>query len=186
MLHKKSKRPMLAFREEGLCWLPRFAPPSGRNDRTPPMIRLRSVIAAFATAMLLATGSAAFATTISFKAELNGAGEVPPVNSRGTATLMATLDTETKTLTWTASHSGLSGAPIGAHFHGPVSYVGLTSEQNAPIQVGTPGSLASGFKGSTTITDTQAKDLRDGRWYFNIHTQAHPDGEVRGPIIRTD
>lgn len=71
-----------------------------------------------------------------------------------------------------------------SHFQGPVSYVDLTSEQNAPIQVGTSGSLASPFKGSTTITGAQAKDLMDGRWYFNIHTPANKDGEIRGPIVR--
>ena len=64
--------------------------------------------------------------------------------------------------------------------------LGMTSEQNAPVQVGISGVLASGFKGTTTITDTQAKDLRDRRWYFNIHTRANPDGEIRGPIIRTN
>ena len=60
----------------------------------------------------------------------------------------------------------------------------MTSEQNAPIQVGARGSLASPFKGSTTITDAQAKDLMDGRWYFNLHTRANPDGEIRGQIVR--
>jgi hypothetical protein len=166
--------------------LARFTTPNGQINQMPPMSRLRTAIAAFATATFLATGSAAIATTISFKAELTGAGEVPPVSGRGAGSLEATLNTETRTLTWTASHSGLSGAPIGAHFHGPVSYVGVTSEQNAPIQVGTPGSLVGPFRGSTTITDTQAKDLRDGRWYFNIHTPANPAGEIRGPVIRTN
>ncbi|MGA2795908.1 MAG: CHRD domain-containing protein, partial [Roseiarcus sp.] len=100
------------------------------------------------------------------------------------AELSATLDTDTNLLTWTVSYSGLTGAPIGAHFHGPISYSGLTPEENAPIQVGTPGNLASPFKGSSTITDVQAKDLKDGRWYFNVHTPKFPAGEVRGPVYR--
>jgi CHRD domain len=148
------------------------------------VIMFRPAVAALATAALIVTGTPSFAATVSFKAELSGAGEVPPVQSKGTASVRATLDTVSKTLTWAASYSGLSGPAIGAHFHGPVSYVGMTSEQNAPIQVGTPGSLASPFKGSTTITDTQAKDLMDGRWYFNIHTSANPAGEIRGQIVR--
>ncbi len=145
---------------------------------------IRPVVAALAITALLAGGSSALATALSFKADLRGSGEVPPVNSGGTAHLHAVLDAETNTLTWTVSYSGLSGAPIGAHFHGPVSYVGMTSEQNAPIQVGTAGKLGSPFKGSTTITETQAKDLKDGRWYFNIHTPANPAGEIRGQIVR--
>ena len=65
-----------------------------------------------------------------------------------------------------------------------VSYLGLTPEENAPIQVGTPGSLASPFHGVAKIDDTQAKDLKDGRWYFNLHSQEVSDGEIRGPVVR--
>jgi CHRD domain len=145
----------------------------------------RPSIAALAAAVLVATGTCSFAATVSFRAELSGAREVPPTQSKGTGSLKATLDTASNSLTWTGSYSGLSGPATGAHFHGPVSYVGLTSEQNAPIQVGTSGSLASPFKGTTTITGAQAKDLMDGRWYFNIHTPANKDGEIRGPIVRS-
>ncbi len=150
------------------------------------VMMFRSAMAVFATTAFLATGSAVLAETLSFKAELTGFGEVPPVVSNGTGLVKATLNTETRALTWTGSYSGLSGKVIGAHFHGPVSYIGTTSEQNAPIQVGTSGNLASPFKGTTTLTDTQMRDLRKGRWYFNIHTPAHPSGEIRGPVIETD
>ena len=149
-----------------------------------PVIMFRPSIAALAVAALIATGTCSFADTVSFKAELSGVREVPPTQSKGTGSLRATLDTASNTLTWTGSYSGLSGPVTGAHFHGPVSYVGMTSEQNAPIQVGTQGSLAGPFKGSTAITDTQAKDLLDGRWYFNIHTPANKDGEIRGQIVK--
>ena len=73
---------------------------------------------------------------------------------------------------------------IGAHFHGPVSYLGLTPEENAPIQVGTPGDLRSPFHGVAKIDDTQAKDLKDGRYYFNLHSKKVPGGEIRGPVVR--
>src|ERR1700732_2191535 len=144
----------------------------------------RPSIAALAAAVLVATGTWSFASTVSVRAELSGAREVPPTQSKGTGSLKATLDTASNSLTWTGSYSGLSGPVTGGHFHGPVSYVGLTSEQNAPLPVGTSGSLASPCKGSTTITGAQAKDLMDGRWYFNIHTPANKDGEIRGPIVR--
>ena len=92
-----------------------------------------------------------------------------------------TFDTDTNTLTWTVTYSGLSSAPIGAHFHGPVSYLGLTPEENAPIQVGTPGNLASPFHGVAKIDDTQAKDLKDGRWYFNLHSKDFPRAKFADP-----
>lgn len=139
--------------------------------------------AALGLLLLVSAGSGALAEIIEFKADLNGRGEVPPNDSVGKGHLEATLDTSTNALTWTCTYAGLTGAPIGAHFHGPVSYIGATSEENAPIQVGTPGNLSSPFKGSTTIDATQAQDLRIGRWYFNVHTPKFPAGEIRGPIV---
>jgi hypothetical protein len=147
---------------------------------------LRSAVSALAFAALLAAGSTASAAQFKFRAHLTCGGEVPPNACGGTGTVTATLTTPGNQLTWTGSYRGLTGKVIGAHFHGPVSYVGNTSEQNAPIQVGTKGSLSSPFKGSATITATQAQDLRDGRWYFNIHTPAHPAGEIRGQLIITN
>jgi hypothetical protein len=144
----------------------------------------RPAIVALAFASLLGAGSTAVAAQFKFRATLTCGGEVPPLSCKGTGTVNATLDTSSNQLTWTGSYRGLTGKVIGAHFHGPVSYVGNTSEQNAPIQVGTPGNLGSPFKGSTNITATQATDLRDGRWYFNIHTPTHQDGEIRGQLVR--
>jgi hypothetical protein len=144
----------------------------------------RSGLIAAATLAALATGSAALADTLNFEADLRGGREVPPNDSPATGHVDATLDTSTNTLTWTCTYSGLVAAPIGAHFHGPVSYIGATSEENAPIQVGTPGSLASPFHGKSVIDATQAQDLKIGRWYFNLHSQKFPGGEIRGPVVR--
>ncbi len=145
---------------------------------------LLSAPAALAILALTATGSAALADTLNFQADLNGAREVPPNDSTATGHVEATLDTGTNTLTWSCTYSGLSSGPIGAHFHGPVSYIGATSEENAPIQVGTPGNLASPFSGKSTIDATQAQDLKIGRWYFNLHSTKFPGGEIRGPVVR--
>lgn len=144
----------------------------------------RSVWVALAVFAVCATGSAARADTLNFEADLTGGREVPPNDSTATGHVTATLDTNTNTLTWTCTYSGLTGAPIGAHFHRPVSYIGATSEENAPIQVGTPGNLASPFKGTSVIDATQAQDLKIGRWYFNLHSPKFPGGEIRGPVVR--
>jgi len=145
----------------------------------------RLTLAALACgAALTAFGSQAFALLIPIQATLTGAGEVPPNNSPAKGLMTGTFDTDTNTLTWTVTYSGLSGAPIGAHFHGPVSYLGLTPEENAPIQVGTPGNLASPFHGVAQISADQAKDLKDGRYYFNLHSTKIPGGEIRGPVVR--
>jgi len=145
---------------------------------------LRVGLAAVAFALLTGSGSGALADTLNFQADLSGGGEAPPNDSKATAHVEATLDTDTNTLTWTCVYSGLSSGPIGAHFHGPVSYIGATSEENAPIQVGTPGNLASPFSGRSAIDATQAQDLKIGRWYFNLHSTKFPAREIRGPVVR--
>jgi len=155
-----------------------------RSDQATSANMIRLAAALFLMSAFLTSGSAALAATLLFKAQLTGGGEAPRNDSGGSGELHATLDTDTNTLTWTVTYSGLTGAPIAAHFHGPISWSGLTSEDNAPIQVGAPGSLASPFKGSTTINEIQAKDLKDGRWYFNVHTPKYPAGEIRGPVYR--
>ena len=141
-------------------------------------------VAVLALVALIASGSHAFALIIPIQATLTGAGEVPPNNSPARGLMEGTFDTDTNTLTWTVTYSGLSSPPIAAHFHGPVSYLGLTPEENAPIQVGTPGNLASPFHGVAKIDNTQAKDLKDGRWYFNLHSKDFVAGEIRGPVVR--
>jgi hypothetical protein len=133
---------------------------------------------------LIAAGSQALALKIPIQATLSGGGEVPPNDSPAKGLMQGTFDTDTNTLDWTVTYSGLSGPAIAAHFHGPVSYLGLTAEENAPIQVGTPGNLASPFHGVAKIDDTQAKDLKDGRWYFNVHSNKFVAGEIRGPVVR--
>jgi hypothetical protein len=153
-----------------------------RQGRT--MAGKRLSLIALAAAALIAAGSQALAVVIPIQAALTGAGEVPPNESPAKGVMEGTFDTDTNTLTWTVTYSGLTSPAIAAHFHGPVSYLGLTPEENAPIQVGTPGNLVSPFHGLAKIDDTQAKDLKDGRWYFNLHTSKIPSGEIRGPVVR--
>jgi hypothetical protein len=140
-------------------------------------------VVALALAALIAAGSRAFAVIISIQAALTGAGEAPPNDSPARGVLEGTFDTDTNTLTWRVTYSGVTTAPIGAAFHGPVP-LGLPPEEIAPIQVSTPGNLMSPFHGAAKIDDVQAKHLVDGRWYFNLHSKQFPAGEIRGPVVR--
>jgi hypothetical protein len=120
------------------------------------------------------------ADQITFKADLSGASEVPPVASTAKGSVKATLDTATKTLTWTVDYSGLSGPATAAHIHGPAA-----SGANAGVLVPFSGDLASPIKGSATLTDAQVSDLEAGKWYVNLHTAANKPGEIRGQLLRT-
>lgn len=142
---------------------------------------VRAGFAAGALALAVAVAppfaTAAFAKTDNFRATLTGQGEVPPTGSQGTGTLNAVYNTTTRVLSWTLSYSGLTGPATGAHFHGPAG-----AGKNAKVEVPLKGSLKSPIKGSAKLTAGQAADLEAGRMYVNVHTKAHPGGEIRGQV----
>lgn len=130
-----------------------------------------------ATAALVFSVAPAFAETVKFTADLTGAAEVPPTDSAGTGKVEATLDTDTKVFTWTVTYDGLSGEATAAHFHGPAA-----EGANAGPVVPIPDPLASPINGNATLTDEQVTQLQGGQWYFNLHTEKFPDGEIRGQV----
>ena len=134
------------------------------------------VIGGIATASLgIASASA---ETVILKAELKGSNEVPPNSSPASGTAQATLNTETKVLTWTVSYKDLTGPAVGAHFHGP-SEPGKNAGIVLPFKT-----VQSPIEGTATLSDTQAADLLAGKWYANIHTAANPGGELRGNMVK--
>ena len=129
-----------------------------------------------------------------FGATLKGANETPPVTVNGTGT--ATFTVSGTSVTYKITASGLSGNTTAAHIHvGPSTAAG-------PVVVPFPAqAIANGPDGSVTISGTftsadvkpQAnppiKNLDDllaqmkaGNTYVNVHTAAHPAGEIRGQI----
>jgi hypothetical protein len=134
-------------------------------------------------AALLGKTKPAKAATVTYKATMNGATEVPPNTTPGTGTVTATFDPSTKMLTWEGTYSGLTGPATAAHFHGPAE-----AGKNAGVAVwlsekGAP--FSSPFKGSATLTDGQISDLQNGLWYANVHTAANPGGELRGQMMKS-
>ena len=137
---------------------------------------------AVAITALTLVSAAAHAATIQLKADLKASSEVPPKDSAGTGTLTATLNTDTNEFTYHIEFSGLSGPVVAAHFHGPAAE-GVNAKPQLPIK-GTP--ITSPIDGKATLTAEQAKDLLDGKWYFNLHTAANPGGEIRGQIVKSE
>ncbi len=139
----------------------------------------RSLLAAAALASLVAFGARAADRTVQFHATLNGASEVPPVQTDATGTMHGTLDRDTGVLTYDITYQGLSGPATAMHFHGPAA-----PGKNAGVQVPIHPPLASPVRGATPkLSDQQIKELLDDKWYVNIHTKAHPGGEIRGQVL---
>jgi hypothetical protein len=111
-----------------------------------------------------------------FSAALSGRQEVPAVyDTTATGTATFTLSADRTSLTVMVTHTIL--LPTGAHIH-----TGLAGEAGAvlvPLST-TPAVIT----GTVTVTAEQAAAIEEGRAYVNIHTAAHPDGEIRGQIVR--
>lgn len=141
-------------------------------------IALRSGVASLAAIAVLAAAPTAFAEMQHYSAELKAASEVPANDSKGAGMLNATYDTASKKLTYDATYSGLTGPATAAHFHGPAA-----ATANAGVVVPVKDAKTP-MKGEATLTDAQAADLQSGKWYFNVHTAAHPGGEIRGQVMK--
>lgn len=136
-------------------------------------IRLPLVLAGMTAALLFAAPSA-FAEMMTFKADLKGAAEVPPVDSAASGSADVTVDTDAKKISWTVKAEGLSGDPTAAHIHGPA-----TAAESAPPVIDLSSAI---MQGSADITGAQWADLQAGKYYLNVHTAKFPDGEIRGQL----
>lgn len=138
-------------------------------------------------------------TIVSFKATMNGAGEVPANSTTGTGTFTATLDTATNLFTYDIAFSGLTSNVNNGHIHGPASATasaGTTLNFNtwpgAQFSFGAPAGTAHGvaiLSAANPITATISGDslkklLLAGLTYANIHTTGNPGGEIRGQILK--
>lgn len=134
------------------------------------------------TAATLATvlaAPAARAQMVKMKAALSGAAEIPTNDSAGEGTADLDYDTATRRLTWSVTYSGLKAPATAAHIHGPAA-----TGANAGVAVPFANAGTSPITGQATLTDAQGQALTGGLMYVNIHTAAHPGGEIRGQITR--
>ena len=127
-----------------------------------------------------------------FEASLTGAAETPPVSTTAVGNSSVTLgDDQTS---FRINVQGLNNATV-AHIHS-----GAPGQAGPPVvflfQASTPVSLANGTlsAGSFDATDmipaanisydSLLSLIRNGNAYVNVHTTAHPPGEIRGQLTR--
>jgi len=130
-----------------------------------------------------------FAWTVDgvFPVSLTASQEPPP---NGTGSGSGTVTLSGNTLTVHITFSGLSANSTLAHIHGPAPRGVNAGVLYSLIPITTLGSTAGTINGTVTLVDgtggftlaQQLQQLRDGLWYVNIHTTAHPGGEIRGQL----
>jgi len=137
--------------------------------------------------LALAAGfGSAHATVFNFdflNGQMEGAQEVGPVTTSAIGIANSiTFDDVSNLLTVSVSYSGgLNAAPTAAHVHG-LSAVGVNSGVIFGLTI--TGDQTSGtITGSGTLTDPQEAGLFAEQLYVNLHTSAHPGGEIRGQLV---
>jgi hypothetical protein len=141
-------------------------------------------------------------TVFVFTAALDGPSQNPPVASQGTGNAIVTWDTLTNQMSVNVSFTGLTTPNTAAHIHCCIAPPGNTGvATTVPTFTGFPGGVTAGTY-SHTFDMTAASSynpafvtanggvagaetallagLQAGQAYLNIHTTAHPGGEIRG------
>ncbi len=139
------------------------------------------------------TASLGFAAERDFKAKLSGHQSVPAVKTKATGYSEFKLSKDGKELKFKLTVKDIKNV-TAAHIH-----MGKKGENGAPLVDLFTGPKKEGKFGGTlcegTITgqdlkgDLQGKSIDDlvklfksGSTYVNVHTDANPDGEIRGQI----
>ena len=124
---------------------------------------------------VLLTSSAICASSQEIKVVLSGNQEIPPVatSASGTGTITVNAD---RSVIGNATITGMSVTV--AHLHegaagtsGPIIIPLIRTADNV-------WSVPSGAR----LTDAQYESYKAGNLYFNIHSEAHRSGEIRGQI----
>jgi len=140
-----------------------------------------------------------------FTAALSGAGENPVVDTTGTGTAAVTWNTATSEMTLDIVFSDLTSPTTASHIHCcavPPANAGVAT--TVPRFAGFPVGVTAGtYHNTLDMTDASSYNpafvnshggtvasaadallagLLAGQAYLNIHTMAHPGGEIRGVV----
>jgi hypothetical protein len=126
----------------------------------------------------------AHAGLLLFQADLTGDQEVPPTGSPATGFGTVLLDDTAFTITVNLTFEGLTAPATAAHIHeapfgseGPIEF---------PLDLGGALGATSGSISPQTFPllerEEDVEEFLAGEYYFNVHSGAFPDGEIRGQI----
>jgi hypothetical protein len=147
---------------------------------------------------------------LGYVAFLSGANEATPNGSQGVGTVKVLIDLIFYTMRVQVDFQGLTGEVSSAHLHGITTAAGQGVADvmiNVPTLPDFPSGVTAGsydqtinlalessynptFFAATGGTASLASNamflaLSEGKTYFNIHTTAFGDGEIRGFLLRT-
>jgi len=177
-------------------------------------VRIAASVAVVA-AVGAGAAAAAHDNSQSVKERLSGFQEVPAISTTGSGTFRAFIDTSDGEIKYRVAFSGLETPIQQSHIHfenvtnnGPIVVFLCTNLGNAPAGVTVqscpgPNATSGTYQGTITAADVLAttatnqgleagnfaelvRAIRAGATYVNIHTTAHPGGEIRAQLQSDD
>lgn len=155
-------------------------------------VRILTLVLALTAAVAVSTVASADTGARVFAARLNGAHEVPPVQTPAHGTAVFELSRDGQSMSFFLIADDIINV-VAAHIH-----IGAANESGRPVVVPLfPGNrsrvVGDAFilSGRFTAADfvgplaghpmaDLVTELRANHAYTNVHTQAHPGGEIRG------
>ena len=114
---------------------------------------------------------------VEFTISMDANQEVPPTGTGAVGTGWAVLDSNGARISYRATIAGLSDSLTTAHFHSGAARVSGGVVHEVSFQDSTTQGTWTGF------ADSLLTSLVKGNLYLNVHSKAHPGGEIRGQAL---
>lgn len=143
------------------------------------------LLSLFTTIAFMLTASLSMASHLGeellFSARMNGAQEVPSVDTDAQGVAGFTLNNTRDQLCVNVAVNGLTGPITGAHIHAGAP--GMTGDPVIDLSSGILGNQITITISGTDLSAEAISMMLQGKTYINIHTDANPGGEIRGQVV---
>jgi hypothetical protein len=112
---------------------------------------------------------------VPFQSLISGAQETPPTGSPEMGFGLLSYNTTNNTLSFNISIQSLASGEIAAHLH--------QGAPGVPGPIIAPLPLGNSINGTLAIPLNQVGNVLSGNTYVNFHSNAFPNGEIRGQVI---
>ena len=111
---------------------------------------------------------------------VDGSQVVPSSSSSALGIITGSFDGNKNTMTGKIKWAGLSGTPTAIHIH-----AGTPGRNGYPyfVMVNVPKGSTDSLYFRSVFTESEEGGVKGSGYYFDIHTTAFPNGEIRGQII---
>ena len=123
------------------------------------------------------TANAADSTIFAFTLEADQASSCAGTGSDRAGFAICVLNADSSQLSIHAEHNIAPGDLLAGHVHNGAPCV------DGPVAFNL-GALTSPIDVNWALTPTDVQNLFDGNLYINLHTNANPNGEIRGQIVQ--